>query len=130
MIVLGIFNLNWIKGLNRVLLWILLLILTAILLIFPVQTVVKYHPVQAPYIFTNFPLFVALFLIWLALIFVLFISKKNRLAVSWEHVVLAIIFGLVFIGFWCFISPNGSSADDIFSMGHVRYLLDGGENTS
>jgi len=120
----SIFNLNWIKGINRTLLWVLLIILTAILLIFPVQSISEYHQVQAPYIFTNLPLFGLLFFIWLFLILLLAITIIDGQKINWEHMALTIIFSLIFIGFWCFISPNGSSADDIYAMGHVRYLLD------
>ena len=48
-------------------------------------------------------------------------DEENRF--NWENMALACVFSLVFIGFWIVITPYGSFADDIFNMGHVRWLV-------
>ena len=115
------------KSQHRLLVWVLLILLTLIILLFPVKLINEYHPIQAPYIITNPPLFIMIFVTWLILILLLVLSKKNDQVFNWEFVALSMVFGLIFVGFWCFVSPNGSSADDLYAMGHVHYLLDIGK---
>lgn len=115
-------NLTWIRGLNRVLLWVLLIALTALLLLFPVHLINEYHPIQAPYLFDNLPLFGTLFCLWMLLLLLLLFSKRDENRLTWGNLTLASIFALVFLGFWVVITPYGSSADGIYNMGHVRYL--------
>ena len=115
------------KSQHRLLVWVLLILLTLIILLFPVKLINEYHPIQAPYIITNPPLFIMIFVTWLILILLLVLSKKNDQVFNWEFVALSMVFGLIFVGFWCFVSPNGSSSDDLYAMGHVHYLLDIGK---
>lgn len=111
---------------HRVLLWILLLLLTVVLLSYPVRLVCDYHVIQAPYIFENLPLFAALFCVWMLLLLVLAVSKRDGANnLDWENLALACVFGVVFWGFWAVITPYGSYADDIWNQGHVRWLLQG-----
>lgn len=110
----------------RALAWILLLILTCLILFFPIHMSSQYRSIQAPYIFDNLPLFSSLFCLWILVAICLAFSKSDAKA-NWEHLILAGIFGLVFIGFWVFITyPYGSYADDIYNTGHVRYLIENG----
>jgi hypothetical protein len=61
------------------------------------------------------------------LILLLIFSKRDEgSGLDWEKPALACLFGLVFIGFWVVITPYGSYGDDIYNMGHVRWLLDAG----
>jgi hypothetical protein len=106
---------------------VLLLLLTAFLLAFPVSLVNEYHPIQAPYIFENLPVFGTLFCIWILLLLLLVFSKKGEgTKLNWENIALVCVFALVFLAFWALITPYGSYADDIFNMGHVRWLVDEG----
>ncbi len=112
---------------NRVLLWILLLLITASLLSFPVRLVCEYRPIQAPYIFENLPLFVGLFCTWMVVLLVLAMSKRDDANRSdGENVALAAAFGLVVWGLWVAITPYGSYADDLYNQAHVRWLMQEG----
>ena len=114
-------------GQNRAVLWAILLILTATLLSFPVHLVNEYRPIQAPHIFDNLALFGVLFSVWMLLLLLLAFTKKDEGdKISWETTGLAALFGTVFVGFWVVITPNGSFADGISIMGHVRWLVDEG----
>ena len=118
------------SSLNRALLWIILLILTVTLLLYPVNFTNEYTRIQAPYIFNNLALFCILFIIWLVIMFSLIFFKPEKDNPLGENILLAAIFGLVFMGFWVVITPYGSYADGIYNMGHVRYLLDTGHMPS
>lgn len=77
---------------------------------------------QAPYLFDNLWLFGALFCLWMLLFLLLLFSTYDSERLNVEGVILACIFGLVFIGFWVIITPYGSYADGVYNMGHVKYL--------
>ncbi len=107
--------------------WVLLLALTSTLLLFPVHLVDQYQPIQAPSLILNLPLFCTLFAVWLTVLATLVASKPDSKGKpSWENTGLACIFGLVYLGFWIVITPNGSYADGAFNMGHVNWLLQEG----
>ena len=110
------------RGLNRALVWVTLLLLTVLLLLFPVRFINEYHSIQAPYLFENLPFFGALFCLWMMLLLLLLFSKSGDSNLNLENLALACVFGLVFMGFWVVITPYGSYADGIYNMGHVRYL--------
>ena len=113
--------------LNRMFVWILLLLITAVILLFPINMTIEYHPIQAPYLFDSLPLFSGLFCIWMLLILCLLFSRKDEgSGLNWENLALVSVFSLVFIGFWAVITPSGSYSDGIFNMGHVRWLVDKG----
>lgn len=108
-------------------LWVLLILVTATILLFPVHLINEYHPIQAPFLFENLPLFGVLFCMWMLLLLLLLFSKKDEgKRLNWENLALACVFGLVFVGFWVLITPHGSYADGIYNMGHVRYLVEEG----
>jgi len=112
---------------HRGLAWILLLILTAGLLLSPIRLVGQYQPIQAPYLFENLPLFCTLFFIWVLLLATLVVTKPDSgRRPNWENLGLVCIFGLVYLGFWIVVTPNGSYADGAFNMGHVNWLLEEG----
>ncbi len=119
-------NKSSISCVNRLFLWILLIVVTCTLLLSPVSLLAEYKPIQAPNIFITPVLFYALFTIWLLLLFILIFIKKDTEKVHLESLVIVTIFSLVFIGFWIVITPYGSYADSMHNMGHVRYLLDYG----
>ena len=120
-------NIAWISPQNRALLWVLLILLSVALLLFPVHLINEYQPIQAPYLFDNLPLFGALFCIWmLLLLFLVFSKQDNGKRLNWENLALACVFGVVFLGFWVVITPYGSYADGIYNMGHVRWLVQEG----
>ncbi len=112
---------------NRVLLWILLGLLSTTLLLFPVQHVNEYTSIQAPNLFEKLPLFGFIFCTWmLTLILLVFFKNDKGNRIDCENLILATIFGLVFLGFWVIITPHGSFADGIFNMGHVNWLVNEG----
>jgi hypothetical protein len=112
-----------IKTSYRLILWILLLLLTASILIFPVKLQFEYHAVESLYIFgDNLLLFSILYVVWLASLLLLLFSK----IAEWQRVVLITIFTLVFLGFWVVNTPYGSYADGMVNMGHVKYLTETG----
>lgn len=111
----------------RALLWVLLLVLAATILVYPVRLTCEYRSIQAPYIFDNPALFTALFTFWLAVLLVLATSKPSEPdEMDWEKLALACVFGVVFWGFWVVITPNGSYADDIYNQAHVKWLVQTG----
>lgn len=124
------FGVPWIRGQNKALLWALLIALTCLLLLYPVHLTNEYHSIQAPYLFDNLWLFGALFFIWIVILFLLLLLIHDNERVSWEGVMLACIFALVFIGFWVVITPYGSYADGIYNAAHVRYLVETGRITT
>jgi len=112
---------------TRSLAWFALVLLTAALLLFPVHLIYEYRSIQAPYIFKNLPLFGALFYVWMLLLLLLLLSRKDEGAkLNWEKLGLSCLCGAVFIAFWSVITPQGSFSDDIYNMGHVRYLIETG----
>jgi len=48
--------------------WLLLTLLTAALLLYPVHLEPVYRPVQSPYIFDNFPLFASIYYAWIGIL--------------------------------------------------------------
>jgi hypothetical protein len=120
---LGKINLTEISSQNRALIWVLLILLSVALLLFPVHLISEYQPIQAPYLFDNLPLFGVLFFVWMLLLILLVFSKPDEgKKLTWENMALACVFGLVFLGFWSVITPYGSFSDGIYNMGHVRWL--------
>jgi hypothetical protein len=92
---------------HRFALWMLLVLLTAIILLFPVHLTYEYRPVQSLYIFDNLLLFGALFYIWLLSLLLLLFSGGSEARTDWEKVALVCISALVFLAFWVIILPYG-----------------------
>jgi hypothetical protein len=109
----------YIKSHYRFISWILLLILTAILLLFPIHLQFEYDAVESLNIFgDNLLIFMVLYTTWLALILLMLFAHINE----FQRIALISIFVLVYLGFWVIITPYGSYADGLVNMGHVRYL--------
>lgn len=115
-------NLSHIAEKYRPVFWILLLLLTTAILLFPVQLEYEYHPVQSPYIFgDNLPLFVSLYCLWMLLLLLLIFSRREA---KWEKLALVCIFSIVFLGFWAIITPYFKHQDEWYNASHAQYLLD------
>jgi len=103
----------------RLLLWIVLLLLTSAILLFPITLNFEYHAVESLYIFgDNLWLFGIIFVLWMAVLLLLLLSQ----IVEWQRVTLIAIFAVVAFGFWIIIAPYGGYADGLVNMGHVQYL--------
>jgi len=103
----------------RLLLWIVLLLLTSAILLFPVTLNFEYHAVESLYIFGDYLwLFGILFVLWMAVILLLLLTRMGE----WQRIAILAIFAIVFFGFWVYIAPYGSFAVGLVNMGHVQYL--------
>lgn len=106
-------------------LWILLIVLTATVLLFPVHLQYEYHAIESIYAFGDaLPLFGVLYYIWLAILLLLLFTKGR--SSKWQRVALVCIFTLVFVDFWVINSPNGGHFDELWNMGHINYLQETG----
>jgi len=106
-------------------LWVLLLLLTAIILLFPVNMTFEYYPIQTLYIFDNLALFGAVFYIWLLLLLLLVFSKTSEAKADWEKLALVCISSLVFLAFWVIIIPYGR-LDFVQNITNVKYIQQAG----
>ena len=95
------------SALNRLALWILLLLLTASILLFPVHLTLEYRAIQSTDIFDNLPLFGTLFYVWLLSLLLLIFSGKPKPGLDLEKMALVCISSLVFLAFWVIILPYG-----------------------
>lgn len=111
-----------IKGINRIGLWLLLIVLTVTVLVFPTRLTLEYYSIQSTRIFDNLPLFAVLFCIWLAVLLLLLFSKSDEQKSDWENIALVCVFSAVFLGFWTIITRNGLTNEGILHAAHVRYL--------
>jgi hypothetical protein len=100
------------------------MLLTGCLLFYPISFTNEYHSIQAPYLFEDLPVFGIIFVVWFIVLFWLIFSRRDNPYLNAENLLLCAVFGLVFMGFWVVITPYGSYADDIYNMGHVRYVLE------
>ena len=112
-------------GSNRLLIWILEIMLTCIILLFPTHLHYEYHPVQSPYVFDNLPLFSVIFAIWLGLLLLLLFTTKTKVKGNWEGLALVVVFSLVFLGFWGILTPD-RQADGIWNLATVGYIVSSG----
>ena len=102
-------------------LWLLLLLATLTLLVYPTRLVLEYHPTQSIPAIPNLPLFAALYITWLLLLLLLLLAGRE--APRWEKPALVGIFALVFIGFWLVTGPyTGLRYDGLGNASHVSYL--------
>ena len=101
--------------------WILLLVLTATILLFPVHLRYEYHAIESISVFgDNLPLFGILYCIWLAILLLLLFTKGK--SSEWQRIALVCIFALGFFGIWIINTPYGGHWDIPWNMGHVKYL--------
>ncbi|MFA5628904.1 MAG: hypothetical protein WC958_01365 [Dehalococcoidales bacterium] len=106
-------------GYVRQLLWIVLLLLSSAIFLFPVKLKFQYFSVESLYIFGDkLWLFCVLFLLWITVLLILLLTRINE----WQRILLIAIFALVFFGFWVVITPYGGWCDGLVNMGHVKYL--------
>ena len=109
--------------------WILLLLLTATILIFPVNLRYEYHAIESLYVFGDkLPLFVILYCLWLAVLLILLFTRGQNS--DWQRIILLSIFVMVFWGFWAINTPAGNYCDELWNMGHVKYLQEMGHMAS
>lgn len=106
-------------------LWILLLLLTAIILLFPFQLHYEYYPIESAHVFgSRLPLFAVLYYTWFGvLLLLLFFNGKSN---EWQKLALVCLFSLVFFGVWIINMPNGSHCDVVRWLGHVNYIQETG----
>lgn len=91
---------NW-----RLAVWCLLCVLTLLIFLYPAQLHYEYAIIQSLTVFSNLPLFGALYYVWFAMILVLlFLPGSEGKRRDWENVVLLGIFVLVFSGIWVSLS--------------------------
>jgi len=88
----------------------LLSVLTLLIFLYPAHLTNQSHPVESMYVFSNLPLFGALFFVWFAVLLSLALSKGSEKTRNLENVVLVAIFTLVFSGIW--VSLRGSYAGE------------------
>jgi len=110
---------------NLYLLCILLIILTASLLLWPVNYHYKYEAVQSLSALHNPALFGCIFTIWFIILLVM--ARQGSL---WWNAFLICIFGLVYVGFWLVNSPyiSGGSFDPS-GVSYTKYILEHGHIT-
>lgn len=88
-------------GQLRIALWLWLVAATAVLLLYPKSPSLNYAPVGPTInVFDNWPLFAALYYLWIASLAVLVFSLGAHRRNYWEGWALAAIFVLVFRGIW------------------------------
>ncbi|MFC1943360.1 hypothetical protein ACFLWO_02120 [Chloroflexota bacterium] len=121
-------NLSLLARNHRLALWVLLLLLTVVILLFPTHLEFEYHAIQSLYIFYNLPLFVILYCVWVSILLLLlfFASKDNE----WQKLLLVCIFALVYKGFWVIATPNGAFADELSTLADIGYLQEAGRISS
>jgi hypothetical protein len=123
------YNISQMVQNNRLGLWILLLLLTASILLFPVQLRYEYHAIESLSIFGDkFTFFVILYCLWLAILILLLFCKGGNS--EWQRLGLVCIFSLVFWGFWAINTPSGSYSDELWNMAHIKYLQETGHIAS
>jgi len=111
---------------NHYLLWALLILLTAILLLWPVHYQYKYEAVQALSIFDNLFAFGGLYILWMSILFLL----ANQIGL-WRNALLVCLFSLVYNGFWLINCPYIAGASfDPGGVAYVNYILDRGRIAS
>ncbi|MDD5038460.1 MAG: hypothetical protein PHN78_04000, partial [Dehalococcoidales bacterium] len=111
-----------IKGIHRLELWLLLIVLTLSILLFPTHLTLEYYPIQSIPAITSLPFFATLFCIWLLVLLLLLFSERE--VGSWEKPALVVIFALVFIGFWLVTGPNTEFRyDGLINAAYPKYLL-------
>ena len=95
-----------IPGKYRLVLWVLLLAITAALVLFPANLKYEYslHALPFLYIFESPALFAALYYVWLALLLALLFTGGTGKHVDWEKAALLGIFALVYTGYSAFMS--------------------------
>lgn len=106
---------------HRFALWVLLILLTATILLFPLHLHYEYHVIESAYVFGDkLPLFGTIYYIWLAILLLLLFSSSR--SDEWQRLALVCVFALVFFGIWIINTPNGDHPDVLWQLGHIKYL--------
>lgn len=114
-------NAPTIAGRSRAALWLLLILLTLSILLFPVHLSFEYHPIQSVHVFDSLATFAAVYFAWLAVFLgLLFTGSRDGLG-DWEKAALAGTFVLVFLGFWAVVTPY-TREEGTYFLGHASYL--------
>ncbi len=107
------------------LLWVCLLGLTMAIILWPVApSPFDPMPVQSIHVIQNLPGFIVLFYAWAVVLAALLFLARGGV---FERLALCLVFSIVFVQFWTFVSPWGTHADTTWLTGHVLYLQDMGQ---
>lgn len=113
------------REINRFGLWVLLILLTISILLFPTTLNFEYSKMQSIHIFKNLPLFSILFYSWGSVLFLLIISQRDTEDMNWEQLALVFIFNIIFLSFWVINTPQGTR-DGFNVIIHTTYLQNEG----
>jgi hypothetical protein len=97
---MGGWRLPHISGFTRVALWILLLVLTSLIFLYPTHMGYELQTIQSLYVFNNLYLFSALYYVWIAILLLLLFAPRVQDDHDWEKLGLVCLFSLVTFGFW------------------------------
>jgi len=118
------------RGINRLGLWIILIVFSVTLLAFPTHLTYEYTAIQSTRIFQNFPLFAVLYCIWLVVLLVLLFSNDGEGEGNWEKLALVCVFSAVFLGFWTISTFNVGLGEGMNNIAHIKYLDEVGKITT
>ncbi len=114
-------NVDW-----RVSLWMVLLCLTAMILVYPVNLRLENVVTWSSDVFPNILILGTVFFLWTLSLLVLLFTCSEKGAGGWERVVLVAVAALVFRGYWSIIAPfqgqaiiHALDANQWTSLGHV-----------
>lgn len=111
----------------KVTVWAVLLSLTVVILLYPVQLRFEFVPMQSIYIFKCLPAFCTLYVFWFASLLWLLLSLGGSKKDNWLRIALIAIFAIVYFGFWAVITPQGFTSDyEGGALSHSSYILGGG----
>jgi len=103
-------------------LWFILCALTLQFAVYPLKLELQYGSVQPLQVIENPAIFSVLFLAWITILFILLFYTKNESL----RLLLLVIFGLIFLGFWMIRVPNGTNHDEYMNMGITNYIMEHG----
>lgn len=115
---------------NLFVIWLLFILLTAAILLFPFQLHYEYQVIGSASVFgENLPLFGPLYYIWFAILLLLLFSNggQNSRQNELQRLALLCIFGVVFFGIWTINTPFGDHHDIPWQFGHINYILQTGK---
>lgn len=106
----------------RFYLWTMLVVLTGLLLGSSLESTLEPFAIESLHIFTNLPLFSALFIPWAIIFFYLALSRSSESEGLVEKVFLAAILALIFNGFWILNAPYGFGSDHMANLADVNLI--------
>jgi hypothetical protein len=119
-----------VKGGPRLILWTLLLAMTAVLILFPANLKYEFSHQIIPflYVFDSFSWFAALYYVWLAVLLVLLFTRGGGSGTDWEKASLVVIFTLIFAGYNTLLT-RGLAGDAFTPAGDIKNLTEWGHFT-